>query len=67
MKASTVRRKDKVTRSNWTKADIQGLKKYIGDADWNRLLENKTVDEAWVTFRKTLDLALAKFVPRSTR
>ena len=66
MKASTVRRKDKVTRSNWTKADIQGLKKYIGDTDWIRLLENKTVDEAWVTFRKTLDLALAKFVPRST-
>ena len=66
VKASIVRKQEKVTRPNWTKADIPGLRKHIGDKDWNRLLTNKSAEEAWVTFKDILNQGLAKFVPRST-
>ena len=61
-----VKSTDKVTRSNWTKADMEGLRKFLSKINWPSIFEGKVVDEAWKSFRATLDTAIAKFVPRST-
>ena len=61
-----VKSTDKVTRSNWTKADMEGLRKLLSKINWPSIFEGKVVDEAWKSFRATLDTAIAKFVPRST-
>ena len=64
--AKLERKKDKVTRSNWKKADIVGLKTFLQNRDWNHELGENSVEVAWSTFRTILDTALAKFVPEST-
>ena len=64
--AKLERKKDKVTRSNWKKADIVGLKTFLQNRDWNHELGENLVEVAWSTFRTILDTALAKFVPEST-
>ena len=66
VKIDFVKRNDKAKRPNWTKADFAGLRGFLGNIDWNRILTDRPVEEAWTTFRSTLDLALAKFVPNST-
>ena len=56
----------KVKRSNWSKADIGGLRNYLGEINWKSILTNKPVEEAWYNFKTTLNDATAKFVPSST-
>ena len=51
---------------NWTKADIPGLKTYLGSVDWRRELNGKNVEESWKFFKNTLDVAKTQFVPHST-
>ena len=56
----------KVKRSNWSKAHIGGLCNYLGEINWQSILTNKPVEEAWYNFKTTLNDATAKFVPSST-
>ena len=41
--AKLERKKDKVTRSNWKKADIVGLKTFLQNRDWNHELGENSV------------------------
>ena len=61
-----MKKNERATRPNWTKADIEGLRDILGNINWNQILIDKPVEEAWTTFRSTLELALANFVPKST-
>ena len=56
----------KISRTNWTKADVPGLRKFLGEVNWQNRLAEKTVEETWETFRNVLDEAITKFVPSST-
>ena len=66
MKVKVSNKNVKVSRANWTKADVQGLQRYLGEVNWQNNLAGKSVEEAWDNFRNTLDTATAKFVPNST-
>ena len=66
VKIDFMKKNERATRPNWTKADIEGLREFLGNINWNQILIDKPVEEAWTTFRSTLELALANFVPKST-
>ena len=66
VKIDFMKKNERATRPNWTKADIEGLREFLGNINWNQILIDKPVEEAWTTFRSTLELALANFVHKST-
>ena len=56
----------KIFRTNWTKADVPGLQKFLGEVNWQNRSAEKTVEETWETFRNVVNEAITKFVPSST-
>ena len=66
VKVKTVRRIEKSTRANWTKANISGLRKFLKETNWRQRLASNSVDKLWDIFKNILDLAMEKYVPRST-
>ena len=66
VKVKTVRRIEKSTRANWTKANISGLRKFLNETNWRQRLASNSVDKLWDIFKNILDLAMEKYVPRST-
>ena len=50
VKIDFVKRNGKAKRPNWTKADFAGLRGFLGNIDWNRILTDRPVEEAWTTF-----------------
>ena len=55
-----------IKRPNWAKMDVEGLKRELGDKNWQQILSGKTVEEDWAHFRKILDAAVSRHVPVST-
>ena len=52
---------------NWKKADLDGLKRYIGNKNWENILNSRSIERNWQTFTKILNEAVQKFVPLSTQ
>ena len=65
-KVPKLERKEKKKSPNWNKADHGGLRRYLANCDWDRLLRNKPVEEAWKILKDELEQAISKFVPLST-
>ena len=66
VKVKTVRRIVKTTRSNWTKADIVGLKRFLSEINWHQEMASSSVERLWATFKRILESAMEQFVPKST-
>ena len=66
VKVKRHKKTDSVTRANWNKADITGLKSFLSRINWRNKLTHISVDEAWPIFKSTIDEAIVKFVPSST-
>lgn len=66
MEINVLRKKQGAKKPNWNKADIPGLKNHLRNVNWQTKFSNKDVEESWLTFKNTIDLAVQKFVPCST-
>ena len=52
---------------NWSKADSEGIRNYLGEIDWHQLLQCECIEENWHKFCQTLGDAVNKFVPTSSQ
>jgi hypothetical protein len=47
-------------RLNWSRADIETMKRDISEVNWRLQLEGRTVEEGWRFFRKKLSETVKK-------
>ena len=66
VKVPKLEKKSKKKSPNWSKADHVGLRNYLARRDWDNMMKNKSVEEAWRILKDELELATGKFVPFST-
>ena len=55
----------KQERLNYHKADYPAMKKFLDMTDWKRELQNLTADQAWSFFKKKVEEAKTRFVPKT--
>lgn len=55
-----------VSRTDWRKADWEGLREEFRGINWWLRLENKNVEEAWQEFKQSVEKAVEIHVPKST-
>jgi hypothetical protein len=58
--------RSKVTTPNWSKADMTGLRNFLGAKDWDSLMDGKTVEESWEILKEAINQSINQFVPKST-
>ena len=58
---------NKKTTPNWSKADIAGIKSYLGNMNWREILTGENLENDWQIFSQILDRTVKKFVPSSTQ
>ena len=52
---------------NWRRGDIDGLSEHLSQVDFDRLLQDKNVDECWETFQATINDAISRYIPLVNR
>ena len=48
-------RKMKKKSPKWNKSDYVGLRAHLARQDWDRMMEGKTVEEAWKILKDGID------------
>ena len=51
----------------YNKGNYERLRTILADVDWNRLLDEESIDEAWSKFTNTLNKAVENCIPASKR
>ena len=46
------------------KGDYDGMRNFLINVDWDRMLSNKLIDEMWSDFRTTMETAIEHFIPK---
>ncbi len=49
----------------YQKGDYEGMREEIGKVNWNDLLQDKSVDEAWISVEETVGKAMLKYIPKA--
>lgn len=52
---------------DWKNGNMEGLREFLGNEDWERSLLNKDAEQAWTLFKGKIDLGLAQFIPKIRR
>ena len=64
--SAKLNKSDELVR-DWASGDINGLKIFLDNQDWERKLNNLTTDEAWAEFTSTLNEGTDKYIPLTRR
>jgi len=52
---------------DWNKADEDGFHQYLQSVDWKEKIDDRTTDEAWLSFKGILHEGICQFVPSKPR
>ena len=52
---------------DWKRGDTEGLSEHLAGVDFDRLFQDKNVDEAWEAFKTTTDNAIDRYIPLIAR
>ena len=52
---------------DYNKGDYDGLREYLSQLQWNKLLENKKVEEMWEIFKAKLLEGVSEYIPVKSR
>ena len=58
--------KDKIIKPNFDKTNFQALNKYFSEIDWDLILEDKSVNDMWLSIKTNIQSAQTLFVPNKT-